>query len=243
MDLLSLILLLVFVVAPIVNGLLKRGQGGTKGQSTRQRGGTRNAPQNTTQNTTQNTGRPVASTQTSKRADSDTAPNTAFDKRLEEARRRVQEAMDGNRGGTARAPTQTQAQGPARREVGTLFPPLESSPPPMRDARGLESGGRGLESGGQGLEGRTLNSVPLSGTPSSMLSSTGLTDTASALGRLDKAAPLRVQRRGAAKSAKLGRDAPLTLDRQGVLQGLIWHQILSDPPSKHPHRRRSSQHR
>ena len=231
MDLISLIALVLFIVVPIVNGLLKRGQGGTKGHTSQR--GTRNTPQNTTKNATQNTGRPVASTQSGE-------STSAFDKRLEEARRRVQEAVDGNRGQTAGTPTP--AQGSARREVGTLFPPLEPSLPTLRDARGLESGGRGLESGGQGLEGRTLNSVPLSGTPSTMPSSTGLTDTASALGRLDKAAPLRVQRRGVAKSAKLGR-TPVALDRQGVLQGLIWHQILSDPPSKTSHRRRSSQHR
>ncbi len=229
MDILTLVLFLVFVIVPVINGLLQRGrgsggQGGTKGQ--------RRPPQGKTQTTTRtSTTRPASAPSTQSRDEND----SSFDRRLEEARRRVQEAMDGNRGGrTAQTSPQRDT---TREEATTLFPtaPRPQTAQDARASRGLEMGGQGLEMGGQGLEGSTLNSAPMSGA--------SLTSTAAELARRGEAAPLRVQRRRGKKSATLGRDALMALDERAVLRGLIWHQILSDPPSKHPHRRRSSQHR
>ena len=230
MDILTLVLFLVFVIVPVINGLLQRGrgsggQGGTKGQ--------RRPPQGKTQTTTRtSTTRPASAPSTQSRDEND----SSFDRRLEEARRRVQEAMDGNRAGGRAAQTSPQKDA-SRGEATTLFPtaPRPQTGQDARASRGLEMGGQGLESGGRGLEGTTLNSAPMSGA--------SLTSTAAELARRGEAAPLRVQRRQGKKSATLGRDALMALDKRAVLRGLIWHQILSDPPSKHPHRRRSSQHR
>ena len=235
MDILTLVLFLVFVIVPVINGLLQRGrgnggggQGGTKGQGRPPQGKTQTTTQTTrTANTTRSAPAPTAQP----RDEND----SSFDRRLEEARRRVQEAMDGNRGGrTAQTSPQRDT---TREEATTLFPtaPRPQTAQDARASRGLEMGGRGLEMGGQGLEGSTLNSAPMSGA--------SLTSTAAELARRGEAAPLRVQRRRGKKSATLGRDALMALDERAVLRGLIWHQILSDPPSKHPHRRRSSQHR
>ena len=232
MDILTLVLFLVFVIVPVINGLLQRGrgggQGGTKGQGRPPQGKTQ-----TTQTTTRTTTTRSASAPTTQSRNED---DSSFDRRLEEARRRVQEAMEGSRAGGRTA--QTSSQRDATREEATTLFPTAPRPQTGRDAqasRGLESGGRGLEMGGQGLEGSTLNSAPMSGA--------SLTSTAAELARRGEAAPLRVQRRRGKKSATLGRDALMALDERAVLRGLIWHQILSDPPSKHPHRRRSSQHR
>ena len=229
MDILTLVLFLVFVIVPVVNGLLQRGrgsggQGGTKGQGRPPQGKTQTTTQ-TTRTTTRSAPAPTAQSR-----DED----SSFDRRLEEARRRVQEAMEGSRGGRA---AQTSSQRDTTREEATTLFPTAPRPQPAQDARasrGLEMGGRGLEMGGQGLEGSTLNS-PMSGA--------SLTSTAAELARRGEAAPLRVQRRRGKKSATLSRDALMALDKRAVLRGLIWHQILSDPPSKHPHRRRSSQRR
>ena len=151
---------------------------------------------------------------------------------LEEAQRRVREAREaeaqGRRGGqTGRstvAPRQTsqqtsrQTSQPAQR--GSVSRPQSAQPragqprsaPPRTPPRSLE---------GRSLEGGSLESAR----PERAAGSTNPDNVT-----LSTAPPLRVQRLQGAGRATMGQR--VRLDGESVMNGFIWHQVLSPPLSK-----------
>lgn len=247
LDPITIILFLLFFVAPLVNNFLRRGQGGSQKGSGKGSQRSRGQPQ-----TTQ---RPDPRAQEPRDADNTTADTSGsvgdeFSKRLEEARRRVQEAMSGEQ---ERRPTQTstpstsQAGGSATK--GNLFPRLDEEQK-ARSQQGQPQQGQGRKQGsGQpsGQERQRQARRPFEGlgregaSAQGRRSQQGMATQQGSADRTDlgDAPPLRVQRLRPRKSSRI--DEPrgvLEFDRRSVLQGIIWREILDEPLSKRKRRKR-----
>lgn len=232
-DPFTLILLIIFVVIPLVNGLIRGRRGGTP-------------PAGPSPRPSQPSARPAQTVQRQKREDqredrsaergSQERDPDPFSRRLEEARRRVQEAVGG---GEVSQNPQPSSPPPL------LFPPFEeprragrpqtppaTAPNGSRGGRGLEMGGRGLELGGQGLEGMPITGVPRTG-------SEPRRDVPSRVRKEKQAPPLRVQRNLGKRSARMSNGEFLELEKDDIFRGIVWHQILSEPLSKANRRRLS----
>ena len=252
-DPITVILFLIFFVAPLVNNFLRRGQGGSKGpQGDAQRGAGRDSrqgpqrqdsqrPSQGTQrsqersNTTSNTG--SATADTSRDAPSRSAGDE-FTKRLEDARRRVQEAMSGEQ-----RPTQSSETTQAERS-GDLFSGSEEQPRPQptssKQGQSRQGGSqRGARRAFEGLgrEGVGQTSSQASSQPSSQ-QGTMTKQAAVERTELGDAPPLRVQRLKGRKSAKVEQRGILAFDRRSVTQGIIWREILNEPLSKRKRKQR-----
>lgn len=194
-DPLTIILFVIFVVLPIINSLVK-------GRQQPQHPQRPTAPGRQVQRPSA----PGPSPAGPARNDDD------FTRRLEEARRRVQEAMASDT--TSRAPEER---------------PTVYQPPPARDAE-FQEAGRYMPP--------TRSPAPA---PSPMTFGTGAQETfsrprdrAGSQQDLVTAPPLRVQRSSSPKSAKITQESLLRFDTADVYRGILWHQILSEPRSKKP---------
>lgn len=121
-DLISLLLILVFVIVPFLGRALRR----QRPQPTRRQSGTGASPAREPQRKpTPPTARP------------DSEAQAAFEQRLEEARRRVREASGGHGQASRRAP-----QGQGAPATTPAAPPggLFSAPRPERQSRGAAAG-------------------------------------------------------------------------------------------------------
>ena len=211
-DPITIILFLIFFVLPIVNNFLRRGQGGKQGQQGRRQGRPQQPPQrrgrSDDRGTTADTGR-----------DSGGAGDD-FTRRLEEARRRVQEAMNG--GGDSSSPRQSEQR--ERPSSSDLFPSLDEKQP----ARGQQGGPDQPRApfGGLGREGVSRQRPASQQGTMTKQSSVDRTE-------LGAAPPLRVQRLKPRKSSKIDRQRGiLEFDRRSVMQGIIWREILDEPLAK-----------
>ncbi len=247
-DPITIILFLIFFVAPIVNNFLRRGQGsGQQGPQEQ----TNRRPQ---QRRSQQQGRQARSDDSE--ADTSSGGKSAGDDfrgRLEEARRRVQEAM--NSGDSSERPAQPE---PSERSGSDLFPRLEEEKrarsqqgraqrgSPQESQRSFQGGSQQGSQQGQnrgqarpafGDLGREGVSRQRSASQQGTQSQQGAVGT-----DLGDAPPLRVQRLGSRKSSKIDRKAPprgvLEFDRRSVMQGIIWREILDEPLSKRKRRKR-----
>ena len=239
LDPLTIILFLIFFVLPIVNNFLRRGQGGQGGQGQQGRG-SQGRPQ-----------RPTGPPQRRERSDDNTSADTnrdgggvgdEFTRRLDDARRRVQEAMSsGSDGGTGSQRQSQSDQGSS----SDLFPRLDDerqarSQQGQRSQQGRSQQGQLQGRGGgarQPFEGLGREGVSRQRPASQQ----GVATKQSSVSRteLGDAPPLRVQRLKPRKSSKLDKSrGVLEFDRRSVLQGIIWREILDEPLSKRKRRKR-----
>jgi hypothetical protein len=200
-DILRLLALLFFVVIPILRSIAKRAQKMQPPKPTPPTGTTR-------------PGSPVVTVPTS--TVSTTTLSADFEKKLSEARRKVQEAMQQQGGHNKQAPTdvgQESTRGMFRTPTAKPTPPVFSSPIPDEFRQ----------------------KAPASGLVIPEVSHKGLT----------VAPPLQKITSRTAKNVKLDKHVLLSKDmlsEQELTRGLLWLHILSEPKSKQ--RRRSlSQHR
>ena len=242
LDPLTIILFLIFFVLPIVNNIFRRGRGGQGGQG--QRGG-QGRPQ----------GRPTAQRQ--ERSDdrtttADTSQGSGsagdeFTRRLEEARRRVQEAMGGGSGEQGRDQPQRGSRGGSQSEresSGDLFPRLDEERQARSQGSRSQQGrasqqGRGLEGGRARQPSQSLGREGMS--RQRPASQQGTMSKQSSVDRteLGDAPPLRVQRLRPRRGSKIDESrGVLEFDRRSVLQGIIWREILDEPLSKRKRRER-----
>ena len=241
-DPITIILFLIFFVAPIVNNFLRRGQGQ---QGRQEQTGRR--PQQRPNQQPQRQERPGNTTTADTSRDGSMGDD--FRGRLEEARRRVQEAMSSGSSEDSSSP----AQPPSSERSGSdLFPRLDdekqtrsqqtrsqqgrSQRPPggsQRSSQGSQQGQRGARPafGDLGREGVSRQR------PSSQQ---GTQSQQGAVGTdLGDAPPLRVQRLRPRKGSKIGEQrGVLEFDRRSVMQGIIWREILDEPLSKRKRRKR-----
>ena len=187
-DLIGLLVFLVFIGGPVLNGLLKR-RNGSPAEPDRIPGRERRPAA------------PAVEQEVPRRADADVSgAEDDLQRRLEEARRRVRETLVG-RDAEGTAPTRSPDRPPAP----------SPTPPPLAPPRRAPA-----------PEPASLPRTQFRPNP----------------------APLRPERRPPpARRARLGRDALLGLAPDDILAGLIWHEVLSDPPSKRRIRRPSSRRR
>lgn len=205
-DPLTIILLLLFVVGPLL-GRLFRGKSPQGPPPKMPRPGQ-----------TPTTPTRKQSPETASTANRETSSNGgAFEKRLEQARRRVQAAMDGT----------TSAASEAK------VPQTPSTPRPTPNAGRF---------GDKNVYERRLpnqNSAELS-------RKRRQERQASERAKTRDPVTLPVQRHRPQKPAKLAgshsRGPLLQFDRHSISQGIIWHQILSDPLVKRKARRKPSRH-
>ena len=247
-DIITLLLILTFVAGPILNRLTK---GPQKPQQKRppknqpRQGQARETSQRTT--STPQTGRESRRQQTTSQTTTAPPPkqfesSDPFTKRLEEARRRVQEAMEGgtsqgdvsqkpqerglvgseSSGGMFRDPPQSQQrpQQPQQQPASPL-----TQPPSQRRTLSPEGGAE------------TQRSIP---TQPGGFSRTSAQAAKARIKTPSGTKPLQVQRSVGRKRAKLeGRF--LTFGRDDLLRGIVWKQILDEPRGKRPWRN-PSQH-
>jgi len=210
----ELIFIVLFFVLPAVSRLLGRRNTPSQGPQRR--------PQTQAERPGRSSTSPAPSSAESREA------GDALSRRLEEARRRVQEAMtqetttrETSGRGRPRGGSDRGAQEPAESDLFSRPKPKAQGEPRRTPGRSLE--GRSLE--GRGLEGRGLEQL----TPELARAGTRLREDTD----LKDAPPLRVQRLGRRERATISqREAPLALDETSVMHGIIWHQVLSPPLSK-----------
>ncbi len=215
-DPLTLILFLIFVVLPIINSILRRGQN---------QGGPARGPQ---QGRGSRPSRNVTSRQAPESKPEASLPtDDAFSRKLDEARRRVQEAM-------LESPvTQTsktvQPGSSAQAGSSSLLGPAGSSSGSSVSSLPSRLHGHMEDS----LEGGTLESLTPLGE-----------ETKASMDFSGSAAQL-MRRRGKLKAAKLADadDGLIKLDPASIRRGIVWHQILSEPLAKRHYGRDLSQRR
>ena len=229
-DIISLLLFLVFIVVPLLSrasrGPKKPGQqrpaqprpGQSAGRGARGQAGQPNQRQ---------VGRPRAGQASVGQQPSSPPPigqpppqasGDEFSRRLEEARRRVREAMESDPGGRQRPPAEAQAGSESASDLFRPSAPPQSQVPPLVTEPSL------------------VSSRPIS---TSFLPSESQTSFSSLTERKKMATtkPLEVQRRVGAKQAKqLG---PLQFGEGDIMRGIIWKQILDDPRAKQSWRQQS----
>ena len=247
LDPITIILFLLFSVAPLVNNFLRRGQGGSqKGSGKGQRRPGRQ-PQSAQRPDQRAQGSRDADNTTADTSDSSGSTGDSFSRRLEEARRRVQEAMSGEQ---ERRPTQTAttstSQGGGNETKRDLFPRLDEEQqarsqqgqPQQRQGRKQGSG----QPGGQGQARRPFEGLGREGVSSQgRRSQQGMATQQGSADRTDlgDAPPLRVQRLRPRKKGKIDESrGVLEFDRRSVLQGIIWREILDEPLSKRKRKKR-----
>ncbi|CAN5868641.1 hypothetical protein BH24DEI2_BH24DEI2_11130 [soil metagenome] len=230
-DLFSLLLFALFIGVPLLSRFLRRGP-----------------PTGTPPPTTQ-TGRtglpttPPTQTSQTQRRDTKNAPETAANdigERLEQARRRVREAVEGQTARTDTRSARGTAQNPTGLEsAGDMFQQpsaRNASPAPtplvVNTLRRPENAQRPRTLQGSTLQGSTLQGSTLQG---STLHGSTLQGAKRRATR-----PLQVERSLTGKGAKLPSEM-LTFSREDIMRGIIWQQILNAPRSKRPWRN-PSQH-
>jgi len=153
------------------------------------------------------------------------SPNETFRKRLEEARQRVLEAERANQQGT---PSQ---QGQSRQSTQTntpARPPLVSVETAKSDRRPVDSpvlaqkDDRRIEGYGVSLEGKSLEGTSL--------------ETLSQLTKKPVQKVARKKSKQVRVTRKQSKKIVLEVNRNALMQGIIWREIFNDPVSKRPKR-------
>ena len=243
-NLITLLLFIVFIVVPMLSRSGRKGPQGrrpgapnrpgqkpqTRGQSNPQTGQAQ--PGQGPQGGQVTLGRPQSAPQQAGGQAPVPSMSDDFNKRLEEARRRVQEAMDGQTT-SGRAPEQPQGAPVGQESGGDMFRPQSSPATPPRQAP-------------QGLMGQKLESTK----PRSPAKFTGRSgqfaapEARTSFKALDKRGkgavtkPLQVQRSLGSKRAKL-RGRLLSFSETDLMRGIVWKQILDEPRSKQSWRQQS----
>lgn len=222
----ELLLFVLFIVVPIVNRLRRGSQNQNQrpgqGQTGQGQTGQGQAGQRST-----NQGQNRQGQATSNR--SQASPNETFRKRLEEARQRVLEAERTNQQGTPSQQGQprqtTQANTPSR-------PPLvpvetaKSDRRPVDEPVLAQKDDRRVEGYGVSLEGKSLGGTSLE-TPSKSTKTS--TQKGTRKGTRKDPKQVRVTR-------KRSKRIMLEVNRDALMQGIIWREIFNDPVSKRPKR-------
>ncbi len=198
-DLIRIFLILFFVVIPIMRAISRNQQKPPAPGRPQQPPAGRQTPQ----------AGPLPKGETS------TPVSTAeaeFQKKLDEARRRVQEATGSRQASTQPVPSQPASQSmrppPTQTQARPAFPqaapPSQAPPPPTQPA----------------MQARPQQSA---------------TDFPKMSDPLEVSKPLEIQRRPKTKKTQVIKpemQATFVVNEETVLQGIIWNQILSEPRAK-----------
>ena len=201
-DLFSLLLFALFIGAPLLSRFFRRGGQGPTGKAPPQtRTGLPTTP-------------PTASSPSKRDATKSAAENAANDigERLEQARRRVREAVEGQTARTDTRSARTSSQTP--------------------QATGLESAGDMFQ--------QSQPARPPAPPPRQVTSTFAATDASVRRSQRTPTRPLQVERSGSGKRARLSPEM-LAFSRDDIMRGIMWQQILDAPKSKRPWRN-PSQH-
>jgi hypothetical protein len=219
LDPLTLLLFILFIVVPLINGLLR-------GQQQRPPGRQPGHP-----------GAPDAKADTS-------AGDDTFAKRLEEARRRVREAM-----GEEVGPAEASQRAEPRTVAGDRTPRTVAGDAPSRTVPGDRplptiKGDRPSPTVKGDRTPRTIAEPAQRPSAPAARPLGGSLETLTPLGeegslKRDTSPPMQVQRR-LSTAQKLKPKELMRFDAKHVYQGMIWHQILSEPRAKRPYRRKTS---
>ena len=233
-DLISILLILLFLVVPLVRGAMRSGRGRSQppppgpggdapGDATASRG--RGAAASGEASTATRP-RPQAGSGSSTSSDAPSGPTGSFDdeiqRMLERARRRVAEAEGGPQG---------------RRDTSTASTPSESASSTSASQASRASGSASTGS----PQGRSGPFTPAGGRSDEARSAQATADRlrneerARRRKRASKA-PKVVTRRPGASGPSSTLPHAVDLDRASIVDGFIWHQVLSKPVAK---RRRS----
>ena len=226
-NLITLLLFIVFIVVPMLSRAGRKGpQRGKSGTPTKpgQRPQTQGQAQSrggTQQSNPSTTGLPQQST-----SGQPSVPSMSddFSKRLEEARRRVQEAMEGQstQGRTPQPPAGQESASdlfrpkPAPQQLSTPNTPIGTPPPSLV----------------------TQRPVSQSFLPSESETASGSFQSLSKRKKTGVSKPLQVQRSLGTKRIKL-QGRLLTFGETDLMRGIIWKQILDEPRSKQSWRQQS----
>lgn len=235
----ELILVVLFFVLPALGSLQKRlrerrgRDGETDASSDRER---RQASAEPTRTETGTLSRaPKASTQASTQTSTQPRADSGGPRWLEEAQRRVREAQQaeadarGRRSVNPRTLPQTPVVRPGPRPAARPSSPTRTPQPDARPQNPVQTRTPATSLEGPALEGHNLETY--------RPERTSLED---ANANLTTAPPLRVQRLGAGKRATIS-PYELRFDASTLMNGVVWHQVLSPPLSKR--RTRLSQRR
>jgi hypothetical protein len=218
----ELLLFVLFIVVPVVNRLRR----GSQNQSQRPGQGQATQGQTGQGQAGQGQGQNRQGQATSNRSQS--SPNEAFRKRLEEARQRVLEAERANQQGSQSQQGQSRQQGQPRQSTQANAPtrpplipvetaksdrqPVDRPVLAQKDDKRIEGYGVSLEKSTNAL--RKTNRPPKVAQPR-------------AAKKLDKT--LLVKR-------KRHKRVFLNTDKPSLIQGIIWREVFNDPVSKRPKR-------
>lgn len=226
-TLLWLGLTLLFVIAPLFSN---RGKKPDQEQQPRQPG--------------QRPGAPPASGQPRTRSaapDGTQEQQGGWESRLEEARRRIEAALAEE---SAQLPPQRSAQptpaAPAQQRPSAVLTPRTVSGTPMRQAKGRQPAARPVRPAAQARKPASRPPPPSRST--SAASKQASIDRARRLRESESASAPQVTRPNARPTYTVRRrraDAGGLFETKSVVNGIIWHQILSEPRHKRGHRRRT----
>lgn len=249
----DLILVFIFIVLPVISNLIKASQKRNKTRASKKEV-KKQAQQSTAQQrpTQPQVAQPraaksVVQAEQSAPAGSAASSKADFERRLAEARARVQQSMDsGNPSGKAQPKAQVntsqsrQPQPTTRQGLPPQQRPQQRSQEVLKPLGGRTAKAQSIESAsleGQSLEGRSLEGRSLEGQ--------------SLERQFQRTAPVRHQRlqssqdrqatnlllgglskKKAKKQAAINSDKLLTMDDKSIMRGLVWKQILDTPKSK-----------
>lgn len=237
-DLITLLLVILFVVVPLLRGVLGRLSGAGRSEAEGDEQGPAR-PADTRPGRRQMGGERADTGGASAGGDargSGPEPASELQRRIEEARRRVREAQEGAGRAERREPEASRAPsaGPAAEEGrraasaggGGRQAPQAPQPP---------SGPRSPAPSG-GFLGREGTAISTAGTAGGFLGREGISPSASVV---RKSAPVpSLRRTRGRKGARLSRDRVVSLAGDDIVRGIVWHQILSEPKSARWRRRR-----
>ncbi len=255
-DLISILLILLFLVVPLVRGAMRSGRGRSQppppgpggdapGDATASRG--RGAAASGEASTATRP-RPQAGSGSSTSSDAPSGPTGSFDdeiqRMLERARRRVAEAEGGPQGrrdtSTASTPSES-ASSTSASQASRASGSASTGSPQGRSGPFTPAGGRSAAQRRSLVDGDDLGSPFLGREGDEARSAQATADRlrneerARRRKRASKA-PKVVTRRPGASGPSSTLPHAVDLDRASIVDGFIWHQVLSKPVAK---RRRS----
>lgn len=208
-DLITLLLVVLFVGAPLVQRFMRGGTGsqqpGEGPEAGRSEGEAGGAEGGSAREAPEPSGRGA-------RADrgESSSGQSELERRIEEARRRVRQAREGTQ--------------PSRSSTPSRTPQAAASP---------------AQSSRQDRDVPRPLIAPRESRPSSSLGREGVTRQPA-----KKAPPMQVAKlKSKGRASKLVETRVLSLDAHNILQGIVWHQILSERKGKRAPRRQPSRDR
>ena len=253
-SLFEIILFVIFIVLPVISNMMKSGQKKNKGKAAR-RQPTRQVDQGEVVQPRPTQPQTVQQVET-RQADGAANSKADFERRLAEARARVQQSMSepsSNRSQEVPRAQASQPQASQARPTARQVAPAQQARPQLRPQPQLQPQGRPQQKslevlnplGGQTAKAKSIESKSLEGQslersfPARNSRQTLQSSRANPIARAGKAnrevtsnSLLGSHSKKSAKRSGKDSDRPLAFDSKAIMGGLIWKQILDKPKSK-----------